>query len=285
MDERASEPALPAMPAVFDDHAVGYDDVAGSALGLALRAHVHHVLAGVVGSGDTVVDLGCGTGIDAEWLAPRVARVLGFDVSPVMVDTARRRCRGLANVTIDVADAQQITLAEPVDVVLAGFGVVNCVDLDRFGSRLDAIVRPGGHAVVVTMTRWCPIELAIGMLTANGSLLRRRSRHRGIAGPGAGSTPGAAPGYGGLRLRYASAGDLASVWAAGFELVHAESLGIALPPLEQRSWVEGRPRLLAALAVADRRLGRAGGRLGVGDHHIAVLRRRNGSRGRWRCDA
>jgi hypothetical protein len=48
---------------------------------------------------------------------------------------------------------------------------------------------------------------------------------------------------------------------------------LVLPPFEQRRWVEHRPKLRAALASLDHRLGSLGAKAGVGDHHIAVFKR------------
>ena len=45
-------------------------------------------------SGATVLDAGCGSGTQAEWLLDCGADVVGVDLSPAMVDEARRRCAG-----------------------------------------------------------------------------------------------------------------------------------------------------------------------------------------------
>jgi SAM-dependent methyltransferase len=48
--------------------------------------------ARLIGAAFDVLDVGCGIGRVAAALAPRVRSVLGIDVSPAMVDEARRRC-------------------------------------------------------------------------------------------------------------------------------------------------------------------------------------------------
>jgi SAM-dependent methyltransferase len=55
----------------------------------ALRALVPPGLAGAV-----VLDAGCGSGAQAEWLLGQGADVIGIDVSPRMVEEAVRRCAG-----------------------------------------------------------------------------------------------------------------------------------------------------------------------------------------------
>lgn len=60
-------------------------------------------------AGATVLDAGCGSGAQAEWLLEQGAEVVGVDLSPAMVDEARRRCAGRGR--FFVAD-----LAEPLPV-------------------------------------------------------------------------------------------------------------------------------------------------------------------------
>jgi len=250
--------------AAFDAQAATYDAVAETALGRVLRDRVHAVLTTVTAPGDYVVDIGCGTGIDAAWLAPQVRSVLAIDASSDMVEIASSRCAEFAHVTVTQADASSFVFKQPVDVVLANFGAVNCVgDLSDFGDRLHDGLVAGGCAVLVTMSRFCPVELAIGAATRNRALLQRRRA----------STPVEATGYGPLRVRYASARDLQKAFGDKLKLQTAESLGLVLPPFEQRHWVETRPRLRGALAAADQRLARFGARAGLGDHHIAVFER------------
>src|ERR1700751_4284600 len=68
----------------------------------ALRSLVPANLAGSV-----VLDAGCGPGAQAQWLLDQGAEVIGADLSPRMIDEARRRCAGRGRFL--VAD-----LAEPL---------------------------------------------------------------------------------------------------------------------------------------------------------------------------
>src|ERR1700730_2224269 len=57
-------------------------------------------------SGDTLLDLGCGTGWHAVAAAQQVAKVVGIDISPSMLNIARNRSHraGLNNITWIEAD-------------------------------------------------------------------------------------------------------------------------------------------------------------------------------------
>lgn len=54
----------------------------------------------LIDGGSNVLDIGCGIGRIEQALAPEVAAITGIDVSSGMIEEARRRCTGLANVTL-----------------------------------------------------------------------------------------------------------------------------------------------------------------------------------------
>jgi 2-polyprenyl-3-methyl-5-hydroxy-6-metoxy-1,4-benzoquinol methylase len=58
-------------------------------------------------AGAIVLDAGCGSGAQAQWLLDQGAEVIGIDLSPRMVEEARRRCQSRTRFL--VAD-----LAEPL---------------------------------------------------------------------------------------------------------------------------------------------------------------------------
>jgi SAM-dependent methyltransferase len=104
----------------------------------------HLLAAADLRPAERVLDVGCGCG-NTTRLAGRTARdALGVDVSPAMLDRARRRTAeaGLTTVRFELADAQRATFA-PVDVVISQFGVMFFDDpaaafanLRRAGQRL-----------------------------------------------------------------------------------------------------------------------------------------------------
>ena len=243
----------------FDDRAEHYDDVAESALGRALRDRVHHWIGPLLHPGAHVIDLGCGTGLDALWLAQRVATVHGIDPSPEMIRIATQRCAGFDNVTLEVGDGSVVTDRQPADVLLSTFGAINCrPNLGDLNALMAENLAPGGRAVLVSMAPTCPSEQLIGWLRGNRALRERRTGRRDVDDPD-------------LVLTYAAADDLGDA-LSDFELVRTESLGLVLPTFEQRARLEHRPKLLAALAEVDRLTGPVGGRLGWGDHVIAEFR-------------
>ena len=99
--------------------------------------------------GDTVLDLGCGPGVNFEMLAEAVGpegRVLAVDLSPGMLERARKRVeeRGWRNVDLVRADATRPVIgAERLDGAVATTAVSATPDVrSTVGNVYDAL-RPG----------------------------------------------------------------------------------------------------------------------------------------------
>nr|MDT0659025.1 bifunctional NAD(P)/FAD-dependent oxidoreductase/class I SAM-dependent methyltransferase [Micromonospora sp. DSM 115978] len=103
----------------------------------------------------SALDVGCGEGADAIWLAGNGWRVTGVDVSAVALERAARHA---AETGADLADritwqpADVLTwepAAERYDLVSAQFVHLPRPGLDALHRRLAAAVRPGGTLLVV----------------------------------------------------------------------------------------------------------------------------------------
>jgi len=101
-------------------------------------------------TGERVIDVGCGCGATTLALAARVGpagRVLGVDVSAVMLARARERASsaGLANVEFANADAQTHAFAAGAwDCIYSRFGVMFFADPARaFANLRSALCRDG----------------------------------------------------------------------------------------------------------------------------------------------
>jgi ubiquinone/menaquinone biosynthesis C-methylase UbiE len=98
------------------------------------------------------LDLGCGTGRHALWLARRGARVTAVDFSERMLERARRK-RGASAVRFVTHDLHR-RLPFPdgaFDLVVSGLVLEHIGDLDLFFGEARRVLRPGGHAVVSAM--------------------------------------------------------------------------------------------------------------------------------------
>ena len=144
-----------------------FDRVAGryDLLNSLMTAGLHHrwreraAARTGLGSGDSALDVCCGTGDLSLELAKLVApegRVVGCDFSEPMLDLAREKAaeRGVDGVRFEWADALELPYdGGRFDGVTVGFGVRNLADLDRGLRELARVLKPGGRVVILEFTR------------------------------------------------------------------------------------------------------------------------------------
>jgi SAM-dependent methyltransferase len=122
----------------------------------AVNAPVTEALVAAISPapGDLVLDLAAGTGDVAEAVAARGARVIATDLSPVMVEAARRR--GLAGAEHRVMDMQAIDLPDgSVDAVVSRFGYMLVPDP---ACALGESRRVLKHGAPLAFATWAPAK-------------------------------------------------------------------------------------------------------------------------------
>ena len=236
----------------FDQAARDYDrQFTETPLARALRGIVWERLAVHVRPGMRVLDIGCGTGEDAVWLARRGAHVIATDVSPAMLELTRRKAihAGVADrLTTFVLDAAAppATLtgdSAQVDAALSNFGALNCVpDLHPLANVLAAWLRPGGWLVGVFINRWCGWEIVWHVAHAQPGVAFRRLQRSVVARVGETT----------VRVWYPPVASIRRALGPPFALRRQTGLGSFLPPSYLGPVVARRPRLLNVLARLER---------------------------------
>jgi arsenite methyltransferase len=114
--------------------------------------------------GATVLDLGCGAGLDsliAARRAGRSGRVIGIDFSDTMLERARKAAREAAvpNATFEHADAEQLPLDDAcIDVAIVN-GIFNLNPAREFVfSELARVLRHGGVAYSAELILASPLQ-------------------------------------------------------------------------------------------------------------------------------
>lgn len=105
------------------------------------------------GPGDRWLDIACGTG-DLARLASRTgADILGADLSPALVDTARRLSEGL-DVRFEVADCEALPYADAsFDIVTSSVGAIFAPDHQAVSRQLARVTKSGGRLALTAWTR------------------------------------------------------------------------------------------------------------------------------------
>jgi SAM-dependent methyltransferase len=271
-------PALVETQRAFDGVAAGYErSNTGNAILCAMRVRCHQMLEALIAPGSRLLDLGCGPGSDASYLAGKGHRVTAIDWSPAMVEEARRRARDagvedrviVRHVGIHELDRLGDDASEampPFDAAYSNFGPLNCVEDLPSAARLIADrLKPGGVLVASVIGRVCPWELALYVARGDLSRAAIRFRHGLVAVPLEGRT---------VWTRYLSPSECeTSFAAAGFSRVSLRALGLFMPPPYLQSFADRHPALVAGLQRTEDRFGGWPMLRGWGDHFLIALRK------------
>jgi SAM-dependent methyltransferase len=100
-------------------------------------------------AGMDVLELGCGTAYVSAWLARRGARVVGLDITPAQLETARRCQADYAlEFPLIEASAEDVPLADAsFDLVVSEYGASIWCDPSRWVPEAARLLRPAGRLV------------------------------------------------------------------------------------------------------------------------------------------
>ena len=122
---------------------------------------------GPIASGETVLDIGCGAGMDLILAARRASasgRAIGVDMTPSMLELAKRAALKAGvweNVEVRRGLAEELPVASrSVDVVISN-GVLNLSpDKDRAFREIYRVLRPGGRLYLADVVVQRELSLA-----------------------------------------------------------------------------------------------------------------------------
>ncbi len=187
--------------------------------------------------GSRVLELNCGTGIDALHLAQRGVSVLACDISSRMIELARNSVMATDRsdlIEFRVLPTERLAEVEGnaiFDGALSNFSGLNCVR-DLIGVRRDLarLVKPGSRVVLCMLGRHA---------------LWEKLRRLGCA-TGGSSAPA------GVNVQRPSRKCLAKVFAPEFLLRKWKGIGITVPPAYMEHWAIRFPRFTRGLDRVDR---------------------------------
>jgi ArsR family transcriptional regulator len=134
----------------FRETASSWDEVRDRVLGPAWH---RDRLVALVGRGGTVVDLGTGTGVLLEALAPGADRVIGVDASPEMLEVARQRTsQDLDNADLRLGTLEHLPLSDgEADTMIANMVLHHVADLPGVFREVRRGLRPEGRILIADL--------------------------------------------------------------------------------------------------------------------------------------
>lgn len=114
--------------------------------------------------GETVIDIGCGTGLNFPYLHQAVGpkgKIIGVDLSGEMLTEARQRAiiHQWDNIQLVRVDAAQFEFPKSVDAVLSTYALTLVPNCEQVVNNASESLSPKGRMVVLDMTwpQYCPL--------------------------------------------------------------------------------------------------------------------------------
>jgi ubiquinone/menaquinone biosynthesis C-methylase UbiE len=271
--EASTAPRLRETQDAFDSVAADYDGPRGNNdLIQDMRREMWRRLDATFPPGSRLLDLGCGTGLDAVRLAQLGHHITATDWSALMVqrttDRAERerltdRIRALA---VGAQELHRLAGTGIFDGAYSNLGPLNCVpnlpDVSRECARL---IKPGGALVFTVIGRLCPWELAHYL--RRGKWARAKIRYARGTVPVSMNKHTIWTNYYGPREFYRA-------FERQFRLEYYRGLCVFAPP-PYLTWVrEKYPGWYERLWRWDRRFSGWPLLRGLGDHFLMVMKKR-----------
>lgn len=239
-------------PQAFDPLAASYDSTfTDTQIGGYLRGIVQSRLTQHFTVGSHILELGCGTGEDALWLANRGFRVTATDVSEGMLATARAKCSGHPTIQVQHLDLRRLTddsLPVAFDGVFSNFGPLNCLSEWRtLANWLAQRVKSGSIVGLGVMSPFCFWEPLWHGLHGDWRTATRRWRKYTTFQPDAASEP--------IEVNYPTIKLITNDFAPHFRRTFVRGIAVFLPPSDVYGAIEKRPQLLKRLMSLEERFG------------------------------
>ncbi|RXH54183.1 class I SAM-dependent methyltransferase [Granulicella sibirica] len=226
-------------------------DFSGTTVGKIRRGTVRKALDRTFQPGHRVLELCCGTGIDAVSLARRGVHVVACDISPRMIELARAHAAGEGvspppDFRVLAAEhLSSLTAEDLFDGAFSNFSGLNCVaNLHDVSEDLGPLLKPKASLVICMMGRFVPLEIL--WFLAQGK--PKRAFRRLLTSQTYSPTRG-------LIIRRPTVTQIESQMRPAFRLVRWTGIGIVVPPSYAESFAMRLPRLIRVLATIDRRIG------------------------------
>ncbi|WP_162127070.1 class I SAM-dependent methyltransferase [Flavobacterium phycosphaerae] len=258
------------MEASFDKAAATYDQTfTHTEVGKMQRTMVYTELSKHLASVQNLLEINCGTGEDAIWLARQNFNVVATDISSKMIEVAKNK-GNFSNLNFKVADINAVATifdGEHFDLLFSNFGGLNCLskpELENFFKNTGAILAEKGKLALVIMPKDTLWERLYFLAKANFSIISRRKKENTIAHVDGENVP----------TYYYNPKDIVNLSEANFETVAVKPIGFLVPPSYLDGFFKNKKGLLRFLKAVEQRIKDWSFLSRFADHYIIVLQKR-----------
>jgi SAM-dependent methyltransferase len=257
----------------FDSIAVDYDGPRGNnALIQDMRLEMWRALDAAFPNRSRLIDLGCGTGLDAVRMGHLGHRVIATDWSPYMMERTRERAahellfEAVQTRAVGAHELHRLEGDQAFDGAYSNLGALNCVpDLSVVARECARLLTSGGRLVFTVMGRVCPWEIAYYL--SQGRWTRVKVRYARASVP-VGMNNHI------IWTRYYRPREFYRAFRRHFTLEHYRGLCVLAPP-PYLTWMRERhARIYEHLWRLDRQVSGWPMLRALGDHFLIVMKKR-----------
>ncbi len=258
------------MEASFDKAAANYDATfTHTEIGQLQRALVYAELSKHLTSVKNILEINCGTGEDAIWLAKQNFNVTATDIASKMIEVAQSK-GNFNNLHFKTADINSIAATfknEKFDLLFSNFGGLNCLskpELENFLAHIDSVLTEKGKLALVIMPKNTLWERFYFLAKAQFKNISRRKKESVIV-PVDGEN---------VTTYYYNPKDIVNLANANFETIAVKPVGFFVPPSYLEGYFKNKKGLLRFLNRGEQGIKNASSLSKYADHYLIILQKR-----------
>lgn len=219
-----------------------------------------------------VLEINCGTGEDAIFLAKLGINVSATDMSEEMIIAAKQKaCNSSVNVKFECCSFEKLSEKfknAQFDVIFSNFGGLNCINSDEIislANDIQKLLSPSGKAIFVIMGSACIWERMYFLLKGAPRQSGRRKEKHGIPVQIKGLT---------VKTYYYKPSAIKKYFNHGFYYLYKMPIGLFIPPSYLQPAFTKRPKLLNFLNFLERLFAKASFLSNFADHYLVTFEKK-----------
>jgi SAM-dependent methyltransferase len=260
-------------PTAFDNYAAEYDArFTHSEIGKMQRARVHHFVATHLREKENVLEINCGTGEDALWLASRGHQVLATDASGEMLKAAveKKQRKNAESLSLEQFSFDDLsTLGKKnFNFIFSNFGGLNCIspaEIKSLSPVFASLLEKNGKLGLVVMGRDCKWERFYFKRKKKSEKVDRRRSREGVPTLIGGTE---------MKTWYYAPQEIEQLFSEHFSLIENKPVGLFVPPSYLENYFRTKKLSLNFLFILEKLFGNIQAFSNYADHYLIVLKKK-----------
>lgn len=260
------------MNASFDIAASTYDKTfTHSVIGKLQRNLVYEHLSKILieSKPKTILEINCGTGEDAIWLAKQNFKVTATDISNEMITVAKNKTSmdNLSFLQADINSLSEKFTTKKFDLIFSNFGGLNCLstaESEQFFKNAAELLTEKGKMVLVIMPKNTLWEQFYFLLKGNFKNIFRRKKEFVMA-----NLEGE-----GVKTFYFNPKEITHLVSGIFQPTQLKPIGFFIPPSYLEPFFSQRPKWISGLHSLENSVKKLSFLSKYADHYLIELQKK-----------